>query len=102
MRHAYYRCYVYVRPEALAAGWSRDRILQEVNAAGVPCFVGSASELYLESAFRQAGLGPSDRFPVARELGETALALLCHPTLTDEAVDHTIEVITGVVACATR
>jgi len=102
LRHAYYRFYAYVRPDALASGWDRQRIADEVAATGVPCYVGSASELYLEKAFRDAGLGPADRFPVARELGDTALALLCHPTLSDEAVERTIEVVGEVVGRATR
>jgi len=102
LRHAYYRFYAYVRPDALRSGWDRQRIADEVAATGVPCYVGSASELYLEKAFRDAGLGPADRFPVARELGDTALALLCHPTLSDEAVERTIDVVSEVVTRATR
>ena len=74
----------------------------EVSAQGVTCYVGSAAEIYLEKAFRDAGLGPAERLPVARELGETSLCLLCHPTLSDEHVDRTIEVVTDVVGRATR
>ncbi|MDR9392570.1 MAG: DegT/DnrJ/EryC1/StrS aminotransferase family protein, partial [Trueperaceae bacterium] len=96
MRHAYYRAYVYVRPEALRDGWSRDRILAEVREAGVPIFTGSASELYLEKAFRDAHLGPPEALPVAKELGETSLALLCHPTLEDADVERTVEVLRDV------
>ena len=102
LRHAYYRAYAYVRPAALRSGWDRQRIADEVSAAGVPCYVGSAAEIYLEKAFRDAGLGPAERLPVARELGETSLCFLCHPTLTDEHVDRTIEVVTEVVGRATR
>jgi len=100
--HAYYRLYAYVRPEALASGWSRQRIVDEVVAAGVPCFGGSCSEIYLERAFSDAGLGPAERLPVARELGDTAIALLVHPTLDDAAIDRTVEVVAGVVKRATR
>ena len=39
--HAAYKCYVFVEPDKLKAGWDRDRIMAEVNAAGVPCFSGS-------------------------------------------------------------
>jgi hypothetical protein len=31
--------------------WSRDRIMEEVSAAGVSCYSGSCSEIYLEKAF---------------------------------------------------
>src|SRR5690625_1578491 len=102
MSHAYYRVYGYVRPEALATDWSRQRIVDEINAQGVPCFSGSSSEIYLEKAFKDAGLGPSERLPVARELGETSLAFLAHPTLSDEAVERTIEVARDVITRATK
>ena len=87
--HAYYRFYAYVRPEGLRSGWSRDRIIAELNAMGVPAFQGSCSEVYLEKAFEGTGLRPQARLPVARELGETSIALLTHPTLTDEDVSRT-------------
>ena len=102
MEHAYYRFYAYVRPEALRADWTRQRVIDEIAAAGVPCYVGSASELYMEKAFRDAGLTPTERFPVAKELGDTSLALLCHPTLSDEAVARTIEVVGEVVGRVTH
>ncbi len=35
----------------LKPGWSRDRIMAEVSAVGVPCYSGSYSEIYLEKAF---------------------------------------------------
>ena len=102
LEHAYYRAYVYVRPEALAADWDRQRIVDEIVAAGVPCFSGSCSEIYLEGAFRDAGLGPPTRLPVARELGDTSMAFLVHPTLSDAAIERTITVATKVVERATR
>ena len=102
LRHAYYRTYAYVRPEALRSDWDRQRVIDEIAAQGVPCYAGSAAEIYLEKAFRDAGLGPAERLPVARELGETSLCFLCHPTLTDEHVGRTIEVVTEVMGRATR
>ena len=102
LRHAYYRTYAYVRPDALRAYWDRQRVIDEIAAQSVPCYVGSAPEIYLEKAFRDAGLGPAERLPVAQELGETSLCFLCHPTLTDEHVGRTIEVVTEVMARATR
>jgi dTDP-4-amino-4,6-dideoxygalactose transaminase len=49
--HSYYKYYVFVRPEMLKDGWDRDRIMAEINEAGVPCYSGSCSEIYLEKAF---------------------------------------------------
>ena len=79
--HAYYKYYVFVKPEKLRTGWSRDRIMQAVVAEGVPCFSGSCSEIYLEKAFNNAGLQPDKRLETAIELGETSLMFQVHPTL---------------------
>ena len=51
---------------------------------------------------QRRGLGPTERLAVAQELGETSLCFLCHPTLSDEHVERTIEVVTEVMGRATR
>lgn len=99
-RHAYYKYYAYARPENLSVGWTRDRILSEVSAEGVPCFQGSCSEVYLEKAFDGTGWRPQRRLPVAKELGETSLMFLVHPTLTEQEITRTVNVIGGVLARA--
>jgi dTDP-4-amino-4,6-dideoxygalactose transaminase len=98
--HAWYRFYAFVRPEGLAEGWSRDRVIDEIVAMGVPCFHGSASEIYLESAFDGTGWRPRERLPVARQLGDTSMAFLVHPTLTDEEVFKTCTAIRSVLTSA--
>jgi dTDP-4-amino-4,6-dideoxygalactose transaminase len=99
--HAQYKCYVYVRPERLKPTWSRDRLIHEINARGVPCYQGSCSEVYLEKAFDGTGWRPEERLPVARELGETSLMFLVHPTLTTAEIDKTCAVIREVMGEAT-
>lgn len=98
--HAFYKFYAYARPENLALGWSRDRIVQAVSALGVPCYQGSCSEVYLEKAFDNEGWRPADRLPVAKELGETSLMLLVHPTLAAEHMQHATEVLGQVLTQA--
>lgn len=98
--HAYYKYYAFVRPEKLRRGWNRDRIVAEVSAAGVPCFSGSCSEIYLEKAFSPQ-LRPSHRLRVARELGETSLMFLVHPTLLDSHIEQTCAALTNVMDRAT-
>ncbi|MBZ9753150.1 DegT/DnrJ/EryC1/StrS aminotransferase family protein [Deinococcus sp. HMF7604] len=95
IQHAYYKYYMFVSPERLAPGWDRDRVMNTVAALGVPCYSGSCSEIYLEKAFIDAGYGPAERLPAAKELGETSLMFLVHPTLSEadmhrvaDAVDH--------------
>jgi dTDP-4-amino-4,6-dideoxygalactose transaminase len=100
--HAWYRFYAFIRPERLADGWSRDRIVEEIQALGVPCLHGSASEVYLERAFDGTCSRPAQRLPAARELGETSLCFLVHPTLTDQEVEKMQAVIAAVVDEASR
>ena len=95
--HAAYKCYVFVRPQALKASWSRDRILNEMVARGVPAFSGSCSEVYLEKAFEGTGWRPSLRLAHAKELGETSMMFLVHPTLTQQEIDLTCKVLSDVV-----
>jgi len=100
--HAYYKYYAFVRPEALKAGWSRDRVMDAVQAEGVPCFAGICPEVYLEAAFRTRGLGPPKPLPVARDLGETSLMFHVHPTLTDTDLARTCDAVRKVLEEATR
>ena len=95
--HGQYKFYIHVRPENLAPGWSRDRIQETINAEGVPCYQGSCSEVYLEKAFDNTGLRPMERLPVARELGETSLMFLVHPTLTADEVKKMCDVVKHVL-----
>ncbi len=95
--HSYYKYYVFVRQKQLKAGWSRDRIMNEIVALGVPCFSGSCSEIYLEKAFVDAGLAPIERLPVAKILGETSLMFLVHPTLSSNEIKKTAELSTRVL-----
>lgn len=90
--HAYYKYYVYVRPDHLPADWSRDKIIQAFNEQGIPCFSGSCSEIYLEHAFDNHPSKPQQRLPVAKQLGETSLMFLAHPTLTDAEMQKVAQV----------
>ncbi|WP_415871561.1 DegT/DnrJ/EryC1/StrS family aminotransferase [Acinetobacter pittii] len=94
--HAYYKCYVQVNLEALPDGWSRDRIMQEINSQEVPCFSGSCSEVYLEHAFDGTPWRPEKRLENAQKLGETSLMFLVHPTLSQESIEKTIRAINTV------
>ena len=91
--HAQYKCYVQVNINALPSGWSRDRIMQFINAEGVPCYSGSCSEVYLEHAFDNTNWRPKERLKNAQQLGETSLMFLVHPTLSEDNINKTIDVI---------
>jgi len=99
--HAAYKCYVFVEPDFLKQGWDRDRIMNELVSHGVPCFSGSCSEVYLEKAFDNTEYRPAARLDVAKELGETSLMFMVHPTLTEQEIDKTISTLESVLESAT-
>jgi dTDP-4-amino-4,6-dideoxygalactose transaminase len=100
--HAEYKHYMFIKPELLADSWDRDRIVNEIVAAGVPCFQGSCSEVYLEKAFDNTPWRPDKRLPNAVELGETSLMFLVHPTLTQAEIAKTAQMMKEVFGLATK
>jgi dTDP-4-amino-4,6-dideoxygalactose transaminase len=100
--HAYYRQYGYVKPDGLKSGWTRDRILEDIVALGFPAFQGSCSEVYLEKAFDGSGWRPEQRLPVARELGETSVMFLTHPTITESELGRYCKAISDVFKRASK
>ena len=99
--HSYYKYYVFVTPKNLRNGWNRDRVIAAINAEGIPCFSGSCSEIYLEKAFN-AEIRPRERLRVARELGETSLMFLVHPTLSEKEMLDACSAVQKVLGVATE
>jgi len=99
---SYYKYYVYLRPEKLAAGWTRERVLEAINAEGVTCSTGGATEIYLEAAFPaewRSSAGKT-RYPIARELGETSLMFQVHSTLTEADMRDVAAAVEKVMSAA--
>jgi dTDP-4-amino-4,6-dideoxygalactose transaminase len=101
-KHAYYKCYLYIEPKYLRKSWSRDRIIDEIKARNIPCFQGSCSEVYLEKAFDGTDFRPIKQLSIAKELGETSLMFLVHPSLTKENLDASVSIICEVLDQATE
>ncbi len=101
VKHAYYKYYAFVRNKRLKQGWSRDRIVAEIRDCGVPCYSGSCSEIYLEKAFPEHWK-PTQRLQVAKELGETSLMFLVHPTLTATNLETSVSAIHSVLKKAAK
>ncbi len=95
--HAAYKCYIFVKQEELKDDWNRDRIINEINEKGVPCYSGSCPEVYLEKAFDNSISRPRRRLPAAKELGETSLMFLVHPTLKQQHIEHVCSVIKDIL-----
>jgi len=98
IEHAAYKCYVFVKGGVEL----RDKIMMEINEKGVPCYSGSCSEVYLEKAFDNTGLRPKERLANAKELGETSLMFLVHPTLTEDEIQQTCDAIISVMELAVK
>jgi hypothetical protein len=96
--HAYYKYYVFLKPEILKPGWDRERIIIAINSEGIPCFTGSCSEIYLEKAFDSNDMMPQKRLPVAENLGNTSLMFLVHPTLSEEDMWNMVKAVEKVMA----
>ena len=99
---AFYRLYGRVDLEALAPGWTRDRVIEAISAEGTPCQYGSCAEMYREEAFVSAGLGPAGRLPAAGLVHETSIAFFVHPTLHAPDIDDTAEAVRKVLTAACR
>jgi dTDP-4-amino-4,6-dideoxygalactose transaminase len=102
IKHAYYKYYVFVEPEALKSDWSRDRFMTALMAEGIPCGSGSCSEIYLEKAFDQGAPRPKEKLPVARQLGETSLMFMVHPTLSVDDMEDVVRAMDKVMRVAVR
>ncbi len=101
LEHAYYKYYFFIEVDALSAGYSRGRILSEINESGVPCFTGSCPEIYRERAFTDL-YGEHSRLENARVLGETSMMLNVHPGITGQHIEEVTSVINRVMASAVR
>ncbi len=93
IEHAAYKCYIFIEGDTNL----RDKIMAQINQKGVPCYSGSCPEVYLEKAFDDTGFRPNQRLTNAKELGETSLMFLVHPTLTKEEIKKTCDVIIEVI-----
>ena len=97
IEHAAYKCYVFVEVDLLKENWDRDKIVQEINTLGVPCYWGSCSEVYLEKAFEGTLLRPAKRLNNARKLGEQSIMFLVHPSLKKYEIKKTCDALLTVM-----
>lgn len=100
--HGAYKCYLFIEQEKLKHGWSREKIIEEINLRNINCFSGSCSEVYLEKAFKKSEFKPKQRLKNAKELGDSSLMFLIHPTLSQQDIDSTCKVLAEVMNLATK
>ena len=97
IQHAWYKFYIYVKKNFLKTGWDRNKILDEINKQGFPAGSGSCSELYLEKAFQDNGFNNFKRLKNAKDLGDSSIMLLVHPTITKQEIYSYAEAVRSVL-----
>lgn len=100
VRHAWYKFYCMLEPEKLQIGWSHQRIIEAINAEGIPCLSGSCYEIYREKAFLGSGYGPSKPLENASCMANRSLMFLVHPTLGTKEMMETIVAVGKVMEAA--
>lgn len=93
--HSYWRYFVYLNGERVKQGWSRERIMSEMQERGIEGHCGYGGEIYQEKAFDDTNWRPKERLPVASELAESSLLFFVHPALTEEQMEAK-----GSIACS--
>ena len=58
--------------------------------------------MWLSKAFDKTEFRPKERLVNSKELGETSLMFLVHPTLTKDEIHQTCNIITSTMNLATR
>ena len=102
LTHSWYKFYAYIDPKKLGKGWDRDTIIETINQEGYPAFAGSCSEIYLEKCFINKGIKPTKELKNAKELGETSLMFLVHPTIKQNQMEKYALTIKNIIIKAIK
>ena len=73
-------------------GTDRDKVKEQLQAAGIPTMIYYPVPLHLQKAYRHLGYA-AGAFPVAEELSATVLSLPIHTELAEEQQDYIIETL---------
>ncbi len=102
VRHSYYKYNVLLDPEGLAHNWTRNRIVEELNEAGIPARVGACPDIANEDAFANTGINTSNPRPNAMSIADHTIMLPVHPTLTDGNMVFMAEALQKALKAASR
>jgi dTDP-4-amino-4,6-dideoxygalactose transaminase len=100
VRHAWYKFYCMLEPERLQPAWDYQRVIEAINAEGIPCLSGSCYEIYKEKAFIDAGYGPPQALKNASFMASRSLMFLVHPTLGTQDMVDTVTAVEKVMRVA--
>lgn len=101
-RHAWYKFYALLELDRLKQDWDQPRVIDAINAEGVPCMAGSCCEIYREKAFLDAGLAPAQPLPSAQSMSRRSLMFMVHPTLGEQEMSDTVAAVAKVMRVALR
>ena len=97
--HAYYRLYGFVRLKGLRVGWTRDRIIAEIQSLGGEVGCGSCGVIYQEKAFER--IRAPEHLPTAENAHATSLAFSVHPGLSRQRLEWLADQTKKVLSRAT-
>ena len=100
--HAWYKFYALLELDRLKDGWDQPRVIDSINAEGIPCMAGSCCEIYREKAFVDAGIGPVNPMPFAELMFRRSLMFMVHPTLGEREMSDTVAAVSKVMRVAAR
>lgn len=86
--HAAYKCYVFVDTAKLDPKFDRNFILNMLKKKSIPALQGSCSELYKEKSFSDENCRKVGKLTTCKELGDTSIMFMVHPTLRNEHIDY--------------
>jgi len=96
--HAYYKYYAFLNSERLKSNWSRTKIIAKINEQGVYCATGICPDISQELAFnRYQANANQEQLANTRALSLCSLMFMVHPTLTQDDMLSTAEVVQSVV-----
>jgi len=99
---SYYRLYARIDNEQLAEGWTRDRIIDAINAEGAPAQYGSCALVGDELAFRNADIPITFDLSGAQIAHETSIAFFVHPAASVGDMKDVADALQKVMAVATK
>jgi dTDP-4-amino-4,6-dideoxygalactose transaminase len=88
IKHAYYRCYIFINLRKLKKSWNRDKIITFLLKKNVKCNSGSCPEIYLEKSIKRKKYGPKKRLPNAKLLGKATIAFEVHNKISKKSMVH--------------
>ena len=100
--HSYYKYYILLEPKGLSQNWTRDRIVADLNEAGIPARVGACPDISNENAFAAAGLDTSNARPSAAAIADYTVVLPVHPNLSKGNITFLRDTLQSVLKAASR